>query len=656
MSGVRDFNQAVEAFHRGDFDSARAAAESALQSSASPRWQHLLGLIHCRRGHPAAGVQHLRAASEAEPENVAYRVMLARALLDCGRAGEALEIAAAPSGTTPPELALWHARAEAADAVGDSVASVEAWERLCSAGIGDWRMWSRYGSALGASAQWLKASRALRRAVELNPSEVPLRRELATALARAGRYDESAEELRHWVDAVDDDAETRILFARLLADLGQSEESAEQLRKAAQIATGDPNIDENGEGLIAIALTTRKGGVTSPADRVNVSVLRELAQLLERTGRLEAVHRLIEDAEALGISREQVGYGAAAVALRQGNASEARQLLLAQAPASDPVRWHWLMARIADALGDPAEAFAEAEAMNRSVQDYEVWRRRAEPTIAAIRSLGETITPDWVSRLQPLSEGEARRLAFLVGFPRSGTTLLDTFLMGHPHTYVLEEIPVLQEAWKMLRDLATLPERTVPEFQRARESYLQELDGRAGADFGGLIIDKLPLNLLAAPILYCLFPDAPFVFAQRHPCDCVLSCFMQGFALNDSMACFLEIATAAQFYDAVMEFWTRTRELLPLKVHTLIYEELVIDPESALRPLIGFLGLEWNGELLDHRTTGRARLAVATPSYNQVTQPLSRAPSGRWKKYKKQLEPVLPILLPWAERLGYTNG
>jgi predicted Zn-dependent protease len=184
--GASDFDQAVDAFRRGDLDRARTAAEAALQSSSSPRWQYLLGLVHCRDGHPSAGLEHLRAASQAEPENVAYRVMLARALLDCGRAGEALETAAVPSGTSPAELALWHVRAQAAEAVGDMVVSLEALGRLCAAGIADWRVWSSYGGALGASGRWLHAAHAFRRATELNPKEAALRRSLATALARAG--------------------------------------------------------------------------------------------------------------------------------------------------------------------------------------------------------------------------------------------------------------------------------------------------------------------------------------------------------------------------------------------------------------------------------------------------------------------------------------
>jgi hypothetical protein len=218
---------------------------------------------------------------------------------------------------------------------------------------------------------------------------------------------------------------------------------------------------------------------------------------------------------------------------------------------------------------------------------------------------------------------------------------------------VLEEIPLAKGVERALGDMRELRERSPEELKEAREGYVAALAEHTGPGFSGLAIDKMPLNMLTAPYLFSVFPDAPFIFAQRHPCDAVLGCFMQSFAPNPGMACFLDIHTAAEFYDAAMRLWTRSREALPLKVHTVVYEQLVADPEAALRPLIDFLGLEWQDALLDHRATAKARSGISTPSYSQVTQPLSRAASGRWKRYEKQLEPVLPILLPWAERLGY---
>ena len=639
--------EAVAAFQRGDLERSRALAETALSQASSADLLHLMGLIECRSGRPDVGADWLRQALDANPDNLAFRVMLARALVDSGRHAEALEVAQPPVGYTPPELAVWHVRAEAADAAKAWEQSVEAWGRLGSARPGEWRAWSNQANALGELGRWLEAAESLRRAAEANPAELPLRRAVATALARAGRYQESADELGRWVEASPVDPAVRIMFARLLADLGREPESASQLATAMEIA-GASDLD--GLTSVLIAIATGNG-----AGEPEINALRELAQLLDRTNRTEQLETLLDRAEGAGLERDQFGYPAAAAALRQGKPEDARRMLLAQPAETDPIRWHWLMGRIADALGDTDAAFAEAEAMNHSQQDFEGWRKRGEKHVQFIRQLEAGLTPEWASTLTTLASDERRAPAFLVGFPRSGTTLLDTFLLGHPDTAVLEEVPLFDAAQRVLGEMLDLPARSEAELRRARDAYFEELRHHVDPAFSGLVIDKLPLNMLAVPYLCSLFPGARFIFAQRHPCDCVLSCFMQGFAMNDSMACFLDIDMAADYYDAAMRLWTRSRDVLPVEVETIVYEELVADPEPALRPVVDFLGLEWRDELLDHRSTAKARTGIGTPSYNQVTQPLSRAPSGRWKRYEKQLEPVLPILLPWAERLGYKD-
>ena len=639
------FDAAVEAFRRGDFDRARSLAERQLQSSQSPQLHHLIGLIDCRMGKLGSGVEWLSRASQAEPDNIAFKVMLARALVDSGQAATALEVAALPSGASPPELALLHVRAEAADAAGATDAAVESWGRLCAANPGDWRSWSNYGNALAAADRWPESVKAYRRAVALNSEELPLRRALAAALARAGRHDESADVLQDWVDSAPENPGNQILLARLLADLGRDSESAAQLDKAAKLATGRP-FSEDGAALVAMAGRTASG-------EIDADLLRELARLLERTSRLDALRALLSHAESLGIGRERLGYPAAAVALKDGDPAQAKRLLLGESPDSDPVRWHWLMARIADSLDDPETAFAEAEAMNRSSQDYDRWRAEAARHLDWAGRLADRITPEWAGGIRALAPDKRRSPAFLVGFPRSGTTLLDTFLMGHPGAHVLEEVPLIHAVESVLGKIDCLPERSAAELQAARDAYFAQLDRHVPQDFYGLVVDKLPLNLLAAPFLHALFPDARFIFAQRHPCDCVLSCFMQGFVLNSSMACFLDIADSARFYDCAMTVWTRARDALRLRSHILVYEHLVADPESALRPLVDYLGLDWKPGLLDHQATAKSRGAISTPSYDQVVQPLSERAVDRWRRYGKQLEPVLPVLLPWAERLGY---
>jgi len=228
--------EAIAAFQLGDLERSRTLAVDGLSRGPSADLLHLMGLIECRSGRPDLGVDWLRRALDANPDNLAFRVMLARALVDSGRHAEALDIAQAPVGYSPPELAVWHVRAEAADAVQAWEQSAEAWGRLGSARPGDWRAWSNQGNALGELGLWAEAAGSLRRAADANPAELGLRRAVATALARAGRYQESADELGRWVEESPADPAIRIMYARLLADLGREEQSALHLARAMQIA------------------------------------------------------------------------------------------------------------------------------------------------------------------------------------------------------------------------------------------------------------------------------------------------------------------------------------------------------------------------------------------------------------------------------------
>jgi tetratricopeptide (TPR) repeat protein len=645
--------EALAAFRRGEFARARALAQAQLEAEQGPpEADHLLGLIECREGRMESGIEHLRAALDSQPDNAAFRVMLARALVDSGRPQEAVEIAIAPREANAAALALWHIRAEAAQAAADHVAAAEAWAVVSAARPDDWRGWSNYGEALAGLEQWDEAATALRKALALNPGELSIQLNFAGALTKAGFYAEATDQLRAMMDQGADDAGTRLTLSRLLADVGRHQDSMEQLDHAARLAVGGSASGQGDRELIKIALPNRTSA-SDPLTPEEFRALQELALLLERTSRMDALRTLLDDAEALGIPRTQLGHPAAAIALREGDPVAAKHILEQDSNDTDPVRRHRLMAKILEALGDAPGAFAEAQAMNHAVNDFAGWVRLANVNRQRLRAFADAITADWAAKLRPLEPGKRRSPAFLVGFPRSGTTLLDTFLMGHPETRVLEEYQMLPAARAVLGDAAGLPNRPVEQLENARSVYLRELDRHVDADFSGLVVDKLPLNMQALPVIYSLFPDARVIFAQRHPCDCVLSGFMQSFTLSNSMANFLTIEGAAGFYDVSMELFTASARALPLAVHHLVYERLIADPEAELRPLMDFLELEWRPELLDHRTTAKARGAIITPSYDQVVAPLSKAPSGRWRRYEKQLEPVLPVLLPWAERLGY---
>lgn len=656
------FTEAVEAFQSGELDRARSLAEAELSQAESAQTRHLLGLVHCRLGDPATGAEHLRLAAEAEPDNTAFRVMLVRALADAGRPSEIVEMADPPEIRTASALELWRLRGEAADALGNHRLATDAWSRVATAAPGDWRAWANLGNSLAAEERWSEAADALSRAAAINPAELPIRRNAASALLRADRLADALPHLRTVATTQPDDAESHSLLACTLAALGEHDEAIAEFEAAERVGAGTVTTALGmGQSLIAKQRFAEAEAPLARAyalDPVNRSTISAYGLVLERNNKVDEFSALLRGALENGVGKEEMNYLWALLARREGRLEEAHELLLQTAPEDgDPVSWYHLRAKIADGLGNAEEAFEAAAAMNRAAleqavppNDREAWRRQAIDYRREQHALARAITPEWAARVPLLKVPSPRRVSFLVGFPRSGTTLLDTFLMGHPDVAVLEEEQLVGKAGLGVK-VRDLPTASTDFVRKARATYLENLAAKVGSEFAGLSVDKFPLDMAAAPLIQAMFPGAPIIFAQRHPCDVVLSGFMQTFGMVN----FGTVEDAADYYDAMMRTWTAARDAMGLNTHTVVYEELVEDPERVLKEVIAFLGLDWDERLLDHRRTARERGTIATPSYSQVTQPISKSASGRWKRYRKQMEPALPILLPWAERLGYRD-
>ena len=363
---------------------------------------------------------------------------------------------------------------------------------------------------------------------------------------------------------------------------------------------------------------------------------------------------MAEKAEDAGFPRAELDFVRSLIAKLEGQTEKALALARTSEVRGEPARRFGLIAVLADRLGHADEAFDAATAKAQAMPDIDAWRRRAKLHRTELERVAAATTPEWVAGWSPPSSSIRPSPVFLVGFPRSGTTLLDTFLMGHPKVTVVEEEQMLAVAAQEFGDAVDLGQADPATIAKARTAYFAELDRHqrpSGAT--QLVIDKLPLGMSGAAYIHRLFPDARIIFAQRHPADSVLSNFLQSFRMNDAMANFLDIGDAAQFYDVAMRLWVRSREELRLNVLDLVYEELVEDPEAALRPVVDWLGLSWDATLLDHRRTAANRGTIVTPSYDQVTQPIHRRAVGRWKHYAERLAPILPLLDRWAQHLGY---
>jgi hypothetical protein len=186
-----------------------------------------------------------------------------------------------------------------------------------------------------------------------------------------------------------------------------------------------------------------------------------------------------------------------------------------------------------------------------------------------------------------------------------------------------------------------------------RERYFEAVDGYFSRDPGMLLVDKFPLNIRHIPLIVRLFPSARIILAMRHPCDVVLSNFMQNYRINNAMANFFTIEDSALAYQQVMALWQKSISLLPVHYHTVKYESLVTDFNHEVGQLLEFLEVDWDDAVLAYDSHARKRGTIRTPSYQSVTEPIYQRAKYRWKRYQDQLQPVMKDLAPFIEAFGY---
>ena len=246
---------------------------------------------------------------------------------------------------------------------------------------------------------------------------------------------------------------------------------------------------------------------------------------------------------------------------------------------------------------------------------------------------------------------------FLVGFPRSGTTLLDTILRSHPSIDVLEEKPIVDNYIRKLKKKTDSNFDTLKSYnsslKKEMRSFYFDQRNKYLNDDKKITIDKMPLNIIYVGEIFRYFPKAKFILALRHPNDCVLSCFMQNFLLNHAMSNFLNIKDSAKMYDLVMKLWEIYSSKFSIDFHTIKYEDLISDFKGSVSNLLTFLDLSWSDKVSEFYKTSQSRGIIATPSYNQVNQPIYSKSIGRWKNYEKELTEGKKYLEKWINKYGY---
>jgi tetratricopeptide (TPR) repeat protein len=478
---------------------------------------------------------------------------------------------------------------------------------------------------------------------------------------RSGRFPQACADLDRALQDTPSDASLLVSLARCLGHAGEFERAADAARAALAIA---PTSDEaNFHFGFAREMLGELDESRRAYEKVNTShalfgeAQPRLAALAARRGdwngaRAHAAANPAHPTARLARVMADLGEG------NFTSAEKGARAIAATAKEQPQIRASAL-SFLGDALHGQSRspqafaAYSEANAIQREFSAVQFEGEGKETSLAMARRLAaefETATPPWP--VTP-AEGDGRKHVFVLGFARSGTTLLSEILAGHPDVGVVDEKPFLSEAIVAFAGapggVRRIAEATPEQLAEWRNLYWQRV---AAAEVkGDLIVDKAPFNTLHLPLLARLFPRAKIVFAARDPRDVVFACFRRHFALTTYTYEFLSLDRAGAFYDATMRLAGLYRTRLPLSVLEVRNEDVAAGPQAQVERLCAFLGLSIAPAMTDFLNRDRRR-AIASPAAVDLASGI-RANQPGWRDYASELAPVLPVLAPWVTRFGY---
>ena len=454
---------------------------------------------------------------------------------------------------------------------------------------------------------------AFEAALEIAPDASPTHLNLARLLLSLHELDLAESHYRRALEARPNSVDAMAGLAELLEHGSREDEAAAWCARVLELRPGHV-----GASLTLANLDLREGRFEAALERVDASLSRPDSAPLNPINPINPINRAL----ALGTraqALEELGRFEPAFESFFAANEVLRELFTAQ-------------------FGTPTDSFASPQSIQRLRQFFAPER-----------------IVNW-PREAPGDSGPAP--VFLLGFPRSGTTLLDRILSTHQRVVSLEERENLADFYREFgtssQALLRLESLSGRQLNHWRERYWAAVRSARGEDVpdSHLFVDKLPLNTILLGFIARLFPDARIIFAVRDPRDVCLSCFQQRFDLNPAMFQLLRLDTTVAYYDSVMSLGTEVLEARRLRHHVHRYERLIHEPRAALGDLLSFLGLEWDECVLDYQQTARERY-TSTPSARQVVRPLYTSSIGRWKHYEQRLEPHFTALDRWVKAYGH---
>ncbi|MFT3789895.1 MAG: sulfotransferase [Rudaea sp.] len=388
-----------------------------------------------------------------------------------------------------------------------------------------------------------------------------------------------------------------------------------------------------------------------------INKVKEAREILWKLPRPE----MVSDEEICG----EIVDAHVALAVRNGELSLARKLLEGRLSKVPIERWRtsalFLLAKICDEQRDYVTSinylnlahFSQVKILRRLVP--ELLTAGVNPLRICDTYLTYQPSDRWTSVAKPSSSESP---VFVVGFPKSGTTMLEQMLDAHPDLRSMDERSFLHQAIEKMADFGLsypgdLDALTPDQIVDLRNAYWRSIAEVIDLREGQRLVDKNPLNMLRLPMIVRLFPHAPIIFVLRHPCDVILSCYMQQFRSPGFSGVCSTLESLSLGYAAAMNFWIHHTNLLGKNLLEWRYEDVVRNFDANVVRLAKFLNLEDSEPLRHFNRHATEKGYISTPSYSQVVKPLYGDSIERWKNYRNSFEKILPILEPALKYFGY---
>lgn len=566
-----------------------------------------------------------RALLRADPANLDAALLLAGSYRASGRNADAVRLLSPYAAARPDAHAVLGELGAALAAERRFPEAVEVFRRLVALKPRSSAAHLHLGRALLATLHAPAAVAAFETAASINPDSVEIRSELGRALLMQGH---AARAIPHLQSAL------------------EHRGNPEWMQLTCALANALTLEGRTGEALRLLAALRDKRPGYLPAVTATI-------EALEEAGRFDDAARTLDDAVAAHALAPELGLAAARIDERRGNLDSAAHA--AESTLANPDLAPHYRALLLFALGSirerqqrPAEAFAaytEAKSMTARAFDLDAHARLADELVARCSRAA-------MDRL-PRASDRSELPVFIVGMPRSGTSLVEQILACHPSVHGAGELPDIQ---RLVLELPQALATTTPYpalLDPAQPPSTGALDALASRHLARLralapdalrVTDKMPQNFVHLGLIAILFPGARVIHCVRDPLDTCLSCYTTRLGPGHAYSATLDgLAAYYRSYRRLMAHW---RSALDLPIHDVTYEQLVAEPEAESRRLVAFLGLPWHDACLrPHQSTRLTR----TASREQVRRPVYTSSVGRWRLFRRELEPLRAALADHLE-------